>query len=56
MLCPETKEFWKRFIENLLIGLMKNKLRIIEHEDSFNMIEDALAHLEKGNEEERACY
>ena len=50
-LCSYAKEFRKKFIVALLKDLVTKKLLIVECKDIFDMIEDILVYLEKGNGE-----
>ena len=52
MLCPCIKLFRKKFIEGLLKDLLKNRLPVVEYKEIFDMMEDILVCLEKGNEDE----
>ena len=46
-LCAYTQSFRNRFIEELLKELLKNRLLVVKLKDIFDMMEDALVHLEK---------
>ena len=58
------KSFAKRFIEDMLKDVLANKLPGVQWKDIFNVIEDVLVYLEKGDEEDctinqhmiRICY
>ena len=51
MLYPCTKSFMKKFIEDLLEDLLKNRLPVVECVEIFDIMEDILVCLEKGNED-----
>ena len=52
ILCPHTKEFRKKFTKNLLKDSSNNRKSRIEYEEIFDIIEDILMHLEKGDKKE----
>ena len=52
ILCSHAKPFRKKFIEELIEDLLKNKPAEVESEEKFNMGEDILVYLEKEDEDE----
>ena len=63
-LCSHTQALRKKFIEELLEDLLNNRPLLVEHNKTFNIMEDILDYLEKKCEEEyvanqhmlRMCY
>ena len=52
--CRKIREFWQKFVEELLTELIKNRLVEIDYRELFDIRVDMLIYLETGNEEEHA--
>ena len=50
--CHFTKQYRKKFIEDLLAELLKKRSPLVEIEEIFDMLEDILVYLDKEDEEE----
>ena len=48
ILCPNTKVLRKKFVEELLQNLLKNRDLSIDCNNIFDMVEDVLVYLERG--------